>query len=64
MKKLIAVLFVVATLGGCSYGGVAMSGDTAVVVRNDMFLFGALRKAYVCKVTPTGLAQCVVSESP
>ncbi|MBI4515817.1 MAG: hypothetical protein HY699_08385 [Deltaproteobacteria bacterium] len=40
-------------LGGCSYGGVATSGDgsTLYVTRNGGF-FGAGRRVFVCK--PTG----------
>ncbi len=53
-------------LGGCSYGGVAMSADggKAVVLRNDAFLMGALRKAFVCKVTDAGLTDCNSSDNP
>jgi hypothetical protein len=51
-------------LMGCAYGGVAASGDNAVVTRNDMFLFGMLRKAYVCKVTDGGLSNCREGEAP
>ncbi|WP_394844138.1 hypothetical protein LZC95_44680 [Pendulispora brunnea] len=49
---------------GCGYSGVTVSGDKAVVARNDYFLFGALRKAYVCKVSDAGLTSCADSESP
>jgi hypothetical protein len=49
---------------GCGYAGVATAGDAAVIVRNDWFLFGALRKVYVCKITPAGLTQCSNAETP
>lgn len=54
MKKLLcfAMLFV-CLLGfgqGCAYSGVAMSGDKVVILQNDLFLLGALRKVYVCKI--------------
>lgn len=65
MKKLLKGLLVAgalaSTLGGCAYGGMTTVGDKAVIARNDMFLFGALRKVYVCKVTATGVAGCVDS---
>ena len=68
MKHLVSVLFVLGALGatvsGCAYGGVATSGDKAVVLRNDAFLFGALRKAFVCKVTDKGLSSCSAREAP
>lgn len=54
----------VGTLSGCSYGGVAASGEWAVVTVNDLLLLGLLRKAYVCKITPQGLSQCATAESP
>ena len=49
---------------GCNYAGVGASGDKAVVARNDGFLFGILRKVYVCKVADSGLTGCHDSESP
>jgi len=36
----------------------------AVVLRNDAFLFGALRKAFVCKVSDAGLTDCNSSTNP
>jgi hypothetical protein len=48
----------------CGYAGVATAGDAAVVARNDWFLFGLLRKVYVCKITPAGLTQCANAEEP
>jgi len=68
MKKLVCVSMILGTLGGfatgCAYGGVAVSGDKAVVARNDGFLFGILRKVSVCKVTDAGLTSCQSSEAP
>ncbi len=60
---LVILLFAAAT-SGCGYAGVAAAGDAAIVTRNDYFLFGLLRKTYVCKITPQGLSQCATSESP
>jgi hypothetical protein len=66
MKKamLVAVLLTSSILGGCGYAGVAVSGDKAVVARNDGFLFGILRKVSVCKVSDAGLTSCQSAESP
>jgi hypothetical protein len=70
MKKikasLLLVLIAASTgLGGCAYGGAAAMGDKLVILRNDSFLFGALRKVYVCKVTDAGLSNCQLSaEAP
>jgi hypothetical protein len=68
MKKGIAFVLASAALAGalsgCAYGGVGAAGEKAVVARNDGFLFGILRKVYVCKVTDGGLSHCQDSESP
>jgi len=67
MKKAIFALILVATasgLGGCAYAGVGAVGDKAVVARNDGFLFGILRKVFVCKVTDTGLTSCQSADAP
>jgi len=71
MKKLFQLTFVlgsflaVIVLTSCAYGGVTTVGkDHVVVLRNDGFLWGALRKAYVCKATPGGLENCRNSENP
>lgn len=65
MRHFASLALALALLGGCSYGGIAAVGkDKVVVVRNDMFLFGALRKAFVCKPTRKGLARCASHESP
>lgn len=70
LKKL-AVAFLLAgtlggvgTLSGCAYGGVAASGEWAVVTVNNGLLFGMFRKAYVCKISPEGLSNCSTAESP
>lgn len=53
------------SMTGCAYGGVAGVGkEHVVVLRNDGFLFGILRKAYVCKATTSGLAGCKDTENP
>jgi hypothetical protein len=69
MKKiagsLVAVSMIAATLSGCAYGGVGGVGaDKVVIARNDAFLFGILRKVFVCKVTDGGVTACQSSESP
>jgi hypothetical protein len=53
-----------AVVGGCAYGGVAAAPDgTIVITRNDMLLFGLLRKVYVCKVNGDKLA-CTETPPP
>ncbi|HVK63415.1 MAG TPA: hypothetical protein VM694_03015 [Polyangium sp.] len=65
MKKTLGFLLAVGVLGGCSYGGIATVGDKVVITRNDLFLFGALRKVYVCKVADRGLTDCAADgETP
>jgi hypothetical protein len=64
LKKLAVAAILAGTLGGCSYGGVAASGEWAVVTVNNGLLFGMFNKAYVCKITPQGLSQCTTAESP
>ncbi len=67
VRNVLILMFVLALLGtGCSYAGVAMSADgkKAVVLRNDYFIFGALRKAFVCDVTDEGLTNCHKSAKP
>lgn len=70
LKKLAISALLIGSLGGvgmvsgCAYGGVAASGDMAVVTVNNGFLFGIMRKAYVCKITPEGLTSCNASDSP
>ena len=64
LTKMAAIAMISGILGGCAYGGVAASGDKAVVLRNDAFLFGALRKAFVCKIGDAGLEGCSAGEAP
>lgn len=69
MKKALGFILAVATaapLSGCSYGAIATTqdGSKVVVTRNDMFLYGALRKVFVCKVADGGVAGCAEAESP
>jgi len=68
MKTMICLLsagLLAGVLSGCAYGGVASLGtDKVVVLRNDSFLFGALRKAFVCKVSEAGLSACSAAEAP
>ena len=68
MKKVLASLMatgmLVGVLAGCSYGSVAVAGDKVVVLRQDAFLFGVLRKAFVCRVSDAGLTNCAANEAP
>jgi hypothetical protein len=68
MKKTVALLLAAGTLvsviAGCSYGGVAVVNDKAIIARNDSFLYGALRKVFVCKVADSGVSSCAEGESP
>ena len=68
MKKAILTTFAILTLAaaanGCAYGGVGTVGDKAVVARNDGFLFGILRKVFVCKVGDGGLTACQAADAP
>lgn len=69
MKRSVVALalaaLISAVLVGCSYGGVtATSSKQVVVLRNDHFLFGALRKVYVCSVGEMGLGTCHAGEAP
>ena len=67
MKKLVGIAMILGTVAGstgCSYGGIAVAGDKAIVARNDSFLFGLLRKVSVCKVTDNGLTACNSGDSP
>ncbi|HEY4393027.1 MAG TPA: hypothetical protein VGP64_03145 [Polyangia bacterium] len=70
-KRISAVALLVAALGGtgavvggCAYGGVAAAPDGSIVItRNDLFLFGALRKVFVCKVAGSTL-NCAETAAP
>jgi hypothetical protein len=62
--KAVLALSMLASLAGCAYGGVGVSGDKAVVLRNDGFLFGILRQVFVCKVDSSGLSNCNSNVSP
>ena len=67
MRRIVPIacwLAVLATSSGCMYAGVAASGEAAIIARNDMFLFGALRRVYVCQITERGLANCSAGETP
>ena len=61
-----AAATVAGVLSGCAYGGVSVNaaGDKAVVMRNDGFLFGALRSAYVCNMSDAGLSDCKSTDAP
>ncbi len=69
MKKLTVFLFAASILAssatGCAYGAIATAGnDKVVIVRQDAFLFGILRKVFVCKVTDGGATACAEGTSP
>jgi hypothetical protein len=69
MKKTIAMFLALGVIAGatsgCAYGMIATSGaDKVVITRQDSFLFGALRKVFVCKITDNGAASCAEAESP
>ncbi|OFZ18113.1 MAG: hypothetical protein A2Z20_06080 [Bdellovibrionales bacterium RBG_16_40_8] len=55
-----------ASLFGCAhYGGIAPVGKGKVVIlRNDVLLFGLLRKALVCDTSSEGVSNCKESEQP
>ena len=60
-----ALLALVAVIQGCAYGAMTTVGkEHVVVLRNDGFLFGLMRQASVCKVTPSGLTGCHTAENP
>jgi hypothetical protein len=62
---LTAIVVSVISLTGCAYGVATSVGkDYVVVLRQDAFLFGALRKAFVCKATTSGLTGCRDNENP
>ncbi|MCB0342622.1 MAG: hypothetical protein H6626_07425 [Pseudobdellovibrionaceae bacterium] len=63
--KILILGALIAASVGCSYGGVARVGKgKAIVLRNDGFLFGLLRKAMVCDVDSSGLSNCQENEQP
>ena len=68
MKSGLAVFLAATVLSGaifgCSYGGVATVGDKVVIARNDGFLYGALRKVFVCKVADSGVSSCAAADAP
>jgi hypothetical protein len=69
MKKLTVFLFAASVLAssatGCAYGAIATAGnDKVVITRQDGFLFGILRKVFVCKVTDGGATACAEGTSP
>lgn len=51
---------ILSTAAGCSYAGIAASGDKVVVLRNGLFS----NTAFVCKATDTGVTNCAENESP
>jgi hypothetical protein len=68
MKKALAIVLAASALSGavmgCSYGMIATAGDKVVITRQDGFLFGLLRKVFVCKVADSGATNCGEAEDP
>ena len=67
MLKFALMFCVLAPTAACTYGtAVAVNADRSrvVILRNDIFLFGALRRAFVCKASDGGLVDCQQQESP
>ena len=69
MKKTLGIVLALAfasPMAGCAYGAIATTqdGSKVVVTRQDSFLFGALRKVFVCKVADGGVSGCGEAESP
>ncbi len=66
-KALMVILMSTFLVGatGCAYGNALRVGKSKVLVlKNDGLLFGLMRKAHVCDVTPTGLKNCSTEENP
>lgn len=67
MGAALMAMFLCATgvaANACAYGGVAATPDgTVVITRNDLLLFGLLRKVYVCKPAGAQLA-CTEATAP
>ena len=65
LKALFATALLIATLGGCAYTGAAYAGDNKVVIlRSDFFLYGLMRKVFLCEVTEIGIANCMENQNP
>jgi hypothetical protein len=68
VKKLAAIALIGMTLSGgfgCAYGGLATAPDGSMyVARNDLLLFGLLRKIYSCRPGPAGLVCTEVPTIP
>jgi len=67
MKSGLAVILAATLMSGvfgCSYGAIATAGDKVVITRQDAFLYGALRKVFVCKVADSGVTGCQSGDSP
>jgi hypothetical protein len=66
VRAFVVGILVVAALPvlGCNYGGASFAGDKVVVLRNDGFLMGMLRQAFVCSATDNGLQNCKSNQSP
>ena len=63
MKRFVlalGLLGVFSSVIGCSYAGLATSGDKVVVLKNGIFS----NTAYVCRVNDKGVTGCVTGDSP
>jgi hypothetical protein len=58
------LVLAISALNACYYGGIAVAPNgTVYIARNDAFLFGLLRRIYVCQ--PHGPAlNCFETNSP
>ena len=66
-KALLVVMMSAMLVGatGCAYGTALRVGKNRVLVlKNDGFLFGLLRKAHLCDVGAKGLTNCSEDQNP
>ena len=67
MKALMVIMACLMMAGatGCAYGHAVRVGKNRVLVlKNDGFLFGLLRKAHLCEVGSKGLKNCTEDQNP
>ncbi len=69
MKKFASALLIcfLASTAGCYYSNAVAIGknrDRVLILRNDAFLMGGLRSAYICKASDAGLVDCQEEEAP
>jgi hypothetical protein len=61
---LLLATMAVSSVIGCSYGAMVAHDGKIYVARNDMFLFGALRKIYECTPSAGSMACVQVKGKP